>query len=77
MRYPENPRCDTSAKERVEFLKNFRSSIEALAEDVESMFGEHPEARDVIKSLIEARMWSGNLFGYCDVEDLNRKRDEG
>lgn len=76
MKFPENGSGEKQSSEaNAEFLRGFRTHCEKMAQGVVDRFGAHPEAKEVVRKLIEARMWSGNLFGYCEVKDLNRERE--
>lgn len=65
MRYPIPRNVEQwPDKKKSKFLAEFREQVELNAQILADQFPECVEAADVIKSLIEARMWSGNLFGY-------------
>lgn len=78
MMFPKNEplREDNTNKELIKDLRMFRGELAARIKFIQSEFGEHREGQMVIEKLIEARMWSGNLFGYFDVKDLNAERDK-
>ena len=81
MNYPEQSPNITplSPEQKGELLKTFRADVEGMARMLTDHFGnggDDPVAFQVVSKLIEARMWSGNLFSQCNVEDLNAKRDK-